>query len=246
MLAKILEEMWVEPEILEALSEEQKRILFFKMREEQVRRWREREEKEEERAARLSARPEKVPRKRVRWLQGRDGDVSVSVIGEENDFGSSRLLRNLLHDGLQSASMKGIQTVASLPEGEAHHHRHRRCRPDLQPPPTASNPTTPRQPSSEEEMSCDAAEGDPKDPTEGGDGESGSSADNLKAWIPVYRPHLSNHDNRPSLEPQLSDTEAPHPRDGVALLCQEERPAQPRETINNPGYTSLLQAPTSH
>uniref|UniRef100_A0A8C3AHT2 Uncharacterized protein n=1 Tax=Cyclopterus lumpus TaxID=8103 RepID=A0A8C3AHT2_CYCLU len=94
MLAKILEDMWVEPEVLEALSEEQKRILFLKMREEQVRRWRE---------PSGHVKPERLSRstadnKHVRWLLGRDGDVSVIVIGEVDEFRSSKLLQRLMNN----------------------------------------------------------------------------------------------------------------------------------------------------
>uniref|UniRef100_A0A667ZV50 SH2 domain containing 4A n=1 Tax=Myripristis murdjan TaxID=586833 RepID=A0A667ZV50_9TELE len=94
MLAKILEDMWVEPEVLEALSEEQRRILFFKMREEQVRRWREREEREEKEAQDNN----NTSSKHVSWLLGRDGDVSVSVIGEMDEFRSSKLLKSLINN----------------------------------------------------------------------------------------------------------------------------------------------------
>lgn len=203
MLAKILEDMWVEPEVLEALSEEQKRILFLKMREEQVRRWKEREEKEEV-EGRNNTRPKKASSKHVSWLLGRDGDVSVFVIGEMDEFRSSKLLRGLMNNRLHSDNMNGIQTADLLPGREAQQLGFKE---DIQLPlaDVSDDPSTPTDQSSEEDVDSCSADDDLKDPAEDSDSESGSSSDNLSDWAPLYRPHLSSHDNQP-LKAQLSDT----------------------------------------
>uniref|UniRef100_A0A914EQ57 SH2 domain-containing protein n=1 Tax=Acrobeloides nanus TaxID=290746 RepID=A0A914EQ57_9BILA len=80
LLQEILDKMYVEPELLEQLDEEQKQTLFIKMREEQIRRWQLNEEKLE-RMERLNTPPKRDGR-RVRWLTGRDGEVWIWVMGD--------------------------------------------------------------------------------------------------------------------------------------------------------------------
>lgn len=178
MLAKILEEMWVDPDVLEALSEEQKRVLFVKMREEQVRRWRVREE--EEQRSGLTYCNKKVKSKQVSWLLGRDGDVSVIVIGETDEFRGCKLLQNI-NNRLLGDHLNGIQTQQS-PGNEAQE-------PGLKEEEEAlGTDVSPPASSSEEDM-------DLKE-TDSSDSDSGSGSDTLTDWAPpLYRAHPRLHDN---------------------------------------------------
>ncbi|KAK7926111.1 hypothetical protein WMY93_008421 [Mugilogobius chulae] len=90
MLQQILKDMYIDPDVLDALNEDQKKTLFLKMRQEQVRRWQEREDKLEREGGDVSKRtnPKKENCKSVSWLLGRDGDVAVIVIGEVDELSS--------------------------------------------------------------------------------------------------------------------------------------------------------------
>lgn len=81
MLQQILRDMWVDPEILAGLDEEQKQTLFCKMREEQVRKWKQWDEE-------VSGEPlpeRRKARKSVDFLKGPDGEPWVWVMGEHAD-----------------------------------------------------------------------------------------------------------------------------------------------------------------
>uniref|UniRef100_A0A663MTP6 SH2 domain containing 4A n=1 Tax=Athene cunicularia TaxID=194338 RepID=A0A663MTP6_ATHCN len=81
MLKQILSDMYIDPDLLAELSEEQKQILFFKMRQEQIRRWEEREAAADKASAKKAA---SFPAngKSVTWKLGADNDVWVWVMGE--------------------------------------------------------------------------------------------------------------------------------------------------------------------
>ncbi|KAI4894689.1 hypothetical protein NFI96_017068 [Prochilodus magdalenae] len=113
MLQQILADMYIDPDILEALNEEQKKTLFLKMREEQVRRWKEREEKEGKEGRKEKPKPKKGPCKSVSWLLGRDGEVHVCIIGEVEETKSPKLILSELREQNRINSSKAIRPQAT-------------------------------------------------------------------------------------------------------------------------------------
>ncbi|KAM3823390.1 SH2 domain-containing protein 4A isoform 2-T2 [Vipera latastei] len=108
MLKQILSDMYVDPELLAELSEEQKQILFFKMRQEQVRRWKEREA--------VATAPKPVLRKdhgkSVQWKLGADGDIWVWVMGEHMlDKPYDLLCSEILAERVKQQSLQQVEKI---------------------------------------------------------------------------------------------------------------------------------------
>ncbi|XP_049749771.1 SH2 domain-containing protein 4B isoform X1 [Elephas maximus indicus] len=85
MLQQILKDTYLDPELLAELSDVQKHILFYKMREEQLRRWRELEAQEalaQAEGCRTPKTKQAASDKHIQWLLGADGEVWVWIMGE--------------------------------------------------------------------------------------------------------------------------------------------------------------------
>lgn len=107
ILQQILQEMYVDPELLEQLGGEQRQILYRKMREEQVRRWRVREEEDQRGGrSRLSRR---TPHK-IDFLKGADGQPWVWVMGEHAaDLPYEELVRRQEREELERERLRDMQ-----------------------------------------------------------------------------------------------------------------------------------------
>ncbi|XP_006814807.1 SH2 domain-containing protein 4B-like, partial [Saccoglossus kowalevskii] len=79
MLQQIIRDMYIDPDLLAELSEEQKQILFCKMREEQVRRYKLEQEKN-------AVVKQGIQRKaKVKFLLGKDNKPWTWVMGEHQE-----------------------------------------------------------------------------------------------------------------------------------------------------------------
>lgn len=110
MLQQIIQSMYVEPELLNELSDEQKAILFVKIREEQVRRWKEREESDTN-ERKKPRKPPKPGKKHVGFKKGKDGNDWVWVMGEHKDDKTiEQILEEEAHaKALQEAEKEAMQ-----------------------------------------------------------------------------------------------------------------------------------------
>lgn len=110
MLQQIIQSMYIEPELLNELSDEQKAILFVKIREEQVRRWKEREESETS-ERKKPKKPPKPGKKHVDFMKGKDGNDWVWVMGEHKN---DKTIEQILEEEAQAKAIQEAEREARL------------------------------------------------------------------------------------------------------------------------------------
>ncbi|XP_052468269.1 SH2 domain-containing protein 4B-like [Carassius gibelio] len=110
MMQQILQDMYIEPELLSELHEEQKQILFYKIREEQVRRWNERERRDPSHA---------LKKKSIQWLLGSDGEVWVWAMGEApGDKLFEDIVEELMEERARKQAQQETQELRRVKEAE--------------------------------------------------------------------------------------------------------------------------------
>ncbi|XP_067286104.1 SH2 domain-containing protein 4B [Pseudorasbora parva] len=114
MMQQILQDMYIEPDLLAELNEEQKQIVFYKIREEQVRRWNEREGRDASQALNKNG-----DRRGIQWLLGSDGEVWVWVMGEApGDKPFEDIVEELMEERARKQAQREAQELRRVKEAE--------------------------------------------------------------------------------------------------------------------------------
>ncbi|KAI5623289.1 SH2 domain-containing protein 4B-like [Silurus asotus] len=114
MMQQILQDMYIEHKLLQELNEEQKQILFYKIREEQVRRWNERESRDPSPNVR-----KRSGRRGIQWLLGSDSEVWVWVMGEaQGDKPYNDIVEELMEERARKQAQQEAQELWRMKEAE--------------------------------------------------------------------------------------------------------------------------------
>lgn len=132
MLQQILRDMYIDPQLLAELDDEQKHILFCKMREEQVRRW---EQREKELALNnkkngTTSNSSKPGSKRVDFLLGSDGKPWTWVMGEHPEDPSIEEI--LEKETKEKARIQAVQEALQLRSQEEQQQKQQQQKQDQQ------------------------------------------------------------------------------------------------------------------
>ncbi|KAJ8365160.1 hypothetical protein SKAU_G00139910 [Synaphobranchus kaupii] len=114
-MQQILQDMVIEPDLLAELNEEQKHILFYKIRQEQVRHW----EYRDSQNPGPSGCSRKGGRQGIQWLLGSDGEVWVWVMGEgPGDRPFEEIVEQLMSERARRQAQQEAQELWRVKEAE--------------------------------------------------------------------------------------------------------------------------------